>query len=154
MARLLIEAGVRNAVGMSYNVLSHTADLFMSSFYEKLLGHGASAVDAASQARSALCNSPLRSTNYGTQLRLEDYIIPIIHCSESATSELLESDLDGSLQPPPILAKNSSDHVLQGREDDILRLENWLAPPMPLKILLKGSPGIGKTALLKHLATW
>ena len=154
VARLLIEAGVRNAVGMSYNVLSHTADLFMSSFYEKLLGHGASAVDAASQARSALCNSPLRSTNYGTQLRLEDYIIPIIHCSESATSELLESDLDGSLQPPPILAKNSSDHVLQGREDDILRLENWLAPPMPLKILLKGSPGIGKTALLKHLATW
>ena len=126
----------------------------MSSFYESLLGHGASAVGAASQARSALCSSPLRNTNYGIQLRLEDYIIPIIHCSESATSEILESDLNRSLQPPPIVANNSSVHVLQGREDDILGLENWLAPPMPLKILLKGSPGIGKTALLKHLATW
>ena len=154
VARMLIEAGVRNAVGMSYNVLSHTAELFMSSFYESLLGHSASAVGAASQARSALCNSPLRSTNYGTQLRLEDYIIPIIHCSESTISHFSESDLDISPQRPSILANIPPDFVLQGREDDILRLENWLAPPMPLKILLKGSPGIGKTALLKHLAAW
>lgn len=153
MARALIEAGVEVAIGMSYNVLSHTADLFMESFYNSFLQHS-SAFAAMTVARQTLINSPFRFTNFGTQLHLEDHVVPIFHCNSELLEEFGDFDLENKVQSPLVASLLPKTPVLLGREETILRLEYWLAPPKPLNVLMKGMPGIGKTALLKHLVHW
>lgn len=155
LAHVLTDAGVKTTIGMSFEVLSLSAELFMKAFYEVLLTHDGHALDAVSRARAALLGMPKRETRYGVQIDLYDHIIPIVHSSQASLSEFLQE------QPPhPTLPELSmplrslQEAPLYGRESTILELENLLAQNPPFKVFVRGGPGVGKTALMRHASQW
>lgn len=155
LAHVLTEAGVKTTIGMSFEVLSLSAELFMKAFYEVLLTHNGHALDAVSRARAALLRMPKRKTRYGVQIDLYDHIIPIVHSGEASLSEFLQQPTPSYPSPELSIPLQSLQEVpLYGRESTILELENVLAQNPPFKVFVRGSPGIGKTALLRHACQW
>ncbi len=129
MARMLIEAGVKTAIGMAFNVLSQTADIFMNNFYRTFLGQGRSTLNAFYQARLALKSSSLRTTIFGTQLLLKDHIIPVLHCSKASLDDMCKvTVIELSLSFNSFT--DSQYEIFCGRESEILQLEKWLAPSL------------------------
>ena len=139
---------------MSFDVLSHSAELFMKSFYQTFLADGPSALISVEQGRLALSRSPMRNTDYGVKIYLEDQIIPVLHCSKEASEEFCNSKSIAPFKLASCEAEDTQTEIFTGRENSILQLENWLTPPSPLKLLLKGMPGVGKSALMRHVADW
>jgi hypothetical protein len=155
LAHLLTEAGVKTTIGMSFEVLSLSAELFMKAFYEVLLTHNGHVLDAASRARASLLRMPKRKTRYGVQIDLYDHIIPIVHSGEASVSEFLQQCAPLYSSPNlPIPLQSLQEVPLHGREPTILELENLLTQNPPLKVFVHGSPGIGKTALIRHASQW
>lgn len=155
MARVLVESGVRVAIGMSFDVLASTAEKFMAAFYKFYLTRQASAIQAVSYARRALRQSPDKSTRFDTTIRVDDFTIPIIHCQGSLVSKMIgnESASDNDSFDSSTL---SSSYAFAGREGDVLRLESFLTLPSrnKLHVCLLGEPGVGKTVMLQQSVDW
>ena len=88
IASLLVRTGISIAVGMSFNILSLSADQFMREFYNQYLGQRISPIAAVSTARGELRRNSNRMSKYHTKVSLEDHLVPIIHCRESETTNL------------------------------------------------------------------
>jgi tetratricopeptide (TPR) repeat protein len=152
IARLLVKLGIQVAIGMSYNVLSLTAERFMSAFYNYFLRANISAIQSVYLARKALRKFPERKTKFDTKINLDDHFIPVTHCIELEKASLEHLRLDEiniAIEFSPV-----QDTALVGRETDILQLETFLTQQRNVKIHIKGPPGVGKTALLNHASTW
>ena len=158
IASLLVRSGIKVAIGMSFNVLSLSADQFMRDFYNAFLGQSASAVEAVSFARDRMRQDKGRMSKYHTQIEIEDHLVPILHCQESELQEFIQcfpKPADGSQKET--LSENIAsipkmDFI--GREGDLLRLE-WMLSQFPkVTIHVQGAPGIGKTRLLREAADW
>lgn len=155
LAHVLTDAGVKTTIGMSFEVLSLSAELFMRSFYENLLSHDGHALDAASRARAALLGMPRRMTMYGVKIDLYDHMIPVLHCTEASLATFLQQPTSSYLTPELSIPPQTLQELpLHGRETAIFELENLLAQNPPFKVFLSGTPGIGKTALMRHACQW
>ena len=153
IASLLVQKGVKNAIGMSFNVLSLSADQFMKDFYKTFLGQDATPMEAVTYARGQLRQYSARKTKFNTQVDLEDHLVPQIHCQESEIPDTYVAQPVRTSEQPRAESYNLSSGLI-GREGDILRLEWLLSHFENTRIHLQGSPGVGKTSLLREAAAW
>lgn len=153
IARLLVQTGIKFAIGMSFNVLSLSADRFMRDFYNHFFAYAVSPIEAVSYARGQLRRNTERMSKYHTKVNIEDHLVPIIHCQESELS-------DFHRQLPAQMSSDEPDDVptmpsnLIGREGDILRLEWMLTQFGKSRVHIQGHPGSGKTSLLEEAIAW
>ena len=152
-ASLLVRTGISIAVGMSFNVFSLSADLFMRDFYNQYLGQRISPIVAVSRARRELRRNSTRMSKYHTKVSLEDHLVPIIHCQESEIKDLRQA-APVCLNAASPISGQSAALELVGREGDLLRLEWLLTQVEGSRIHLQGPPGVGKSRLLQQASTW
>lgn len=153
VASLLVRTGISIAIGMSFNVFSLSADQFMRDFYNQYLGQKISPIVAVSRARRELRRNSTRMSRYHTKVSLEDHLVPIIHCQESEI-EYLRQAAPVSLNAESPIRGSPAALELVGREGDLLRLEWLLTQVRGSRVHLQGSPGVGKSKLLREASAW
>jgi tRNA A37 threonylcarbamoyladenosine biosynthesis protein TsaE len=162
LALELLRCGISTAIAMSYKVLLRAADIFMRHFYESLLVKGNDMLTSAWQARCALRENRSRQSLFGLNVDVDDSIVPVFYTRhalvENATSNL-GLDLGGLPKIPPSQwnsgqsSNGIGDTTLVGRDLDTLELESRLIHKGGF-IILYGTIGIGKTALLDDMVSW
>ncbi|MCG2750184.1 MAG: CHAT domain-containing protein [Desulfobulbaceae bacterium] len=159
VAAKLLEEGVGSVVAMSHTVLVETAHRFVERFYQAL-AEGKRVGDAMLAGQVALFGDPFRFKIMGAgDLKLQDWFVPVLYqeaddpqlftvkVGEAAarlTAKRRELKL-GRLPKPPA-------HSFVGRSRRLLRLERLLAQEN--FAVIRGSGGMGKTALAIELARW
>lgn len=153
IASLLVHTGIQAAVGMSFNVLSLSADQFMREFYKYFLGQRTSPISAVSYARQELRNNSTRMSKYHTKVTMEDHLVPIMHCQKSEVRDFQQAASIPSMTSA-VVGNYPTTSELFGREGDLLRLEWLLTETEGNHVHLQGSPGLGKTKLLQEATSW
>ena len=161
MAKRFIEQGVRFAVGMSFNILSSTAEIFVTVLYDSFLRQGKPFPLSVATARQALRSLPQRRTKYGTQVLVHDFISPLLFSKHSEAPIIPATELkglaekrEGSMTELLFNAIGQEpQQKLFGRDGDMLRLENLLLGRSNA-VTIHGPGGIGKTYFLHHLSSW
>jgi hypothetical protein len=158
----LLRCGISAVIAMSYKVLLRAADIFMRNFYESLLVKGNDMLTSASQARRALRENRSRQSLFGLNVDVDDSIVPVFYTKHALSQNAsLNLGLDLSHLPkiPPSRWNNvqSSNDIggapLVGRDLDILELESTLINKAGF-VILYGTIGMGKTALLDNIVSW
>lgn len=164
LARVFIEEGISNVAAMQADVMSGSATSFSANFYRGFLQRGLSFSEAVHASREELRKDGIRSARFGLEVALEDWMVPVTYlCGadarimppEMTPSEDFKvpasilpsffSSLAGFTTTPPAASID-----LIGRGRDALNIEKDL---IESKILIvTGQAGVGKTALLRHLA--
>lgn len=144
----ILQAGVDECVAMTFNVVSRAVEIFMSVFYDAVLTKGLALDAAAAWARQALRLKPDRTSRYAASVPVYDYMIPICY-THTFPRDSGAYNFTGSLR----FARRPPFHDVVGREDDILSIETRLLSSEK-GLWLCGRPGVGKTALLRHLSAW
>jgi hypothetical protein len=157
----LLRWGVSTVIGMSYELLTRAADIFMRQFYESLLVKGNDILISTWEARRALRKEQSRQAQFGLNVDVDDGIVPVFYTQRARVQPSSDRGLDlGDL--PKIRpaewksAKESSDiesTTIVGREFDALLLENDLIAHKGF-LHLYGHIGVGKTALLNDAISW
>jgi tetratricopeptide (TPR) repeat protein len=159
VAAKLLEEGVGSVVAMSHAVLVETARRFVEPFY-RTLAEGKRVGDAMLAGQAALFDDSYRFKIMGAgDLELRDWFVPVLF-QEADDPQLFtvrpgeaaarlgrqrrELQL-GKLPPPP-------PHTFVGRSRALLHLERLLAQEQ--WVVIRGSGGMGKTALAIELARW
>jgi tetratricopeptide (TPR) repeat protein len=159
VAAKLLEEGVGSVVAMSHSVLVETARRFAEPFYRSL-AEGQRVGDAMLAGQAALYGDPYRFKIMGAgKLDLQDWFVPVLY-QEKDDPQLLtvkpgeaaarlaakrrELQL-GRLPEPPA-------HSFVGRSRMLLQLERLLE--LENYAVIRGSGGMGKTALATELARW
>ena len=154
LAQLLVDSGLHIAIDMQFNILSHSAETFVRTFYRELLLHGTPILEAVVIARRELRSNRLRATKFGHDGCLQDYMVPTVHVCTDIFPVLLKglrstSSQDRSIGPEK---KHSTKTApLIGREGNVLLLETIMAGLDRACINLIGQAGIGKTAFLSDV---
>jgi tetratricopeptide (TPR) repeat protein len=159
VAARLLEEGVGAVVAMSHTVLVETARRFVEPFYRSL-AEGVRVGDAMLAGQRALYDDAYRFDIMGAgKLHLRDWFVPVLF-QEAADAQLFTVRVGeaaarlarerrklqlGRLPAPP-------DHTFVGRSRMLLHLERLLAQE-PYAVI-RGSGGMGKTALATELARW
>ncbi|RZM81817.1 tetratricopeptide repeat protein [Leptolyngbya iicbica] len=159
VAARLLEEGVGSVVAMSHSVLVETARRFVEPFY-RTLAEGKRVGDAMLAGQEELYGDPERGKIMGAgNLELQDWFVPVLYQDE-ADSQLFTVTVGeaaarlarerrqiqlGQLPPEP-------EHHFVGRSRQLLRLERLLQQE-PYAVI-RGSGGLGKTALAVELARW
>ena len=159
VAAKLLEEGVGSVVAMSHSVLVETARRFVETFYETL-ANGQRVGDAMLAGQAALFDDPYRFQIMGAgDLELRDWFVPVLF-QEADDPQLFTVKPGeaaarlgrqrralqlGKLPPPP-------PHTFVGRSRALLHLERLLAQEQ--WVVIRGSGGMGKTALAIELARW
>ncbi|MEM9945664.1 MAG: tetratricopeptide repeat protein, partial [Cyanobacteria bacterium P01_D01_bin.36] len=159
VAAKLLEEGVASVVAMSHSVLVETARRFVEPFYTAL-ARGKRVGDAMLAGQAALYGDTYRFKKMGAgDLRLQDWFVPVLYQEkddpqlfsvlpgESAArlaQERREKQF-GRLPEPP-------EHGFIGRSRMLLRLERLLEQER--YAVVRGSGGMGKTALAVELVRW
>ncbi|MCG8365369.1 MAG: tetratricopeptide repeat protein, partial [Pseudanabaenales cyanobacterium] len=159
VAAKLLEEGVGSVVAMSHSVLVETARRFVESFYRSLAA-GKRVGDSMLAGQGALYGDTYRFKIMGAgNLELQDWFVPILY-QEKDDPQLFTVTVGeaaarlagrrrqlqlGQLPPPP-------DHAFVGRSRMLLHLERLLEQE-PYAVI-RGSGGLGKTALTVELARW
>jgi tetratricopeptide (TPR) repeat protein len=159
VAAKLLEEGVGSVVAMSHSVLVETARRFVEPFY-KNLAEGKRVGDAMLAGQVALYEDPYRFKVMGAgNLELQDWFVPVLYQDEddpqlftvqpgeaAAHLEAKRQELQlGKLPQPP-------EHTFVGRSRMLLHLERLLEREK--YAVIRGSGGMGKTALATELARW
>jgi tetratricopeptide (TPR) repeat protein len=159
VAARLLEQGIGSVVAMSHSVLVETARRFVESFY-RTLAAGQRVGDAMLAGQVALYDDPYRFKIMGAgNLELQDWFVPVLYQDEAdpqlftvtvgeAAARLAKTRREkqlGKLPAPP-------DHHFVGRSRQLLHLERLLQQE-PYAVI-RGSGGLGKTALATELARW
>ncbi|MBW4484348.1 MAG: tetratricopeptide repeat protein [Tildeniella torsiva UHER 1998/13D] len=159
VAARLLEEGVGSVVAMSHSVLVETARRFVEPFY-RTLAEGKRVGDAMLAGQAALYGDPYRFKIMGAgNLELQDWFVPVLYQDEAdpqlftvtvgeAAARLARERRHtqlGQLPPEP-------EHHFVGRSRQLLHLERLLQQE-PYAVI-RGSGGLGKTALTTELARW
>jgi tetratricopeptide (TPR) repeat protein len=159
VAAKLLEEGVGSVVAMSHSVLVETAKRFVQAFYQGL-AQGQRVGDAMLAGQAALYGDAYRFKIMGAgELRLQDWFVPVLY-QEKDDPQLFTVQVGeaaarlatqrrqrrlGNLPEPP-------EHHFVGRSRTLLHLERLLEQE-PYAVI-RGSGGMGKTALAVELARW
>jgi hypothetical protein len=150
IANNFAKAGVNNVLAMSYQASESVTNVFLQSFYMDFLVEGRSFTDSAMLARRTLRLQPLRQARFQRRSPLCDWFIPVVYTSSPDLAlvrpEVAQASVASDESPSQI-----EEHAPRGREFDLLRLEKNLIPNEIL--YLSGPPGIGKTTLLRYVAS-
>ncbi|MFZ4664550.1 MAG: tetratricopeptide repeat protein, partial [Caldilineaceae bacterium] len=159
VAAKLLEEGVGSVVAMSHTVLVETAKRFVEPFY-RALAAGQRVGDAMLAAQAALYGDPYRGKIMGAgALHLQDWFVPVLF------QEALDPQLFG-LRPGQAAGRLTSQertrqlgrlpappaHSFVGRSRELLHLERLLHQ-QPYAVI-RGSGGLGKSALAVELVRW
>ncbi|MCB0294462.1 MAG: tetratricopeptide repeat protein, partial [Calditrichaeota bacterium] len=159
VAAKLLEEGASSVVAMSHSVLVETARRFVEPFYQAL-AEGRRVGDAMLAGQAALFGDSFRFKIMGAgDLRLQDWFVPVLF-QEAGDPQLFTVRLGddaarlgkqrrelqlGKLPAPP-------PHGFVGRSRMLLRLERLLVQER--YAVIRGSGGMGKTALAAELTRW
>ena len=159
VAAKLLEEGVGSVVAMSHTVLVETARRFVEPFY-RALAQGKRVGDAMLAGQVALYGDADRGKIMGAgRLALQDWFVPVLY-QEKADPQLFTRSVGedaarltakrrqvqfGRLPEPP-------EHSFVGRSRMLLHLERLLLQE-PYAVI-RGSGGLGKTALAVELVRW
>ena len=159
VAAKLLEEGVGSVVAMSHTVLVETARRFVDAFYRKL-AEGGRVGDAMLAGQEELYGDPFRFKKMGAgDLNLQDWFVPVlfqekddpqlfnVKVGEAAVRlgrERRKVRLGRLPEPPP--------HSFVGRSRMLLHLERLLTQER--YVVVRGSGGMGKTAIAVELARW
>ncbi|MBE7381029.1 MAG: tetratricopeptide repeat protein [Leptolyngbya sp. SIO1E4] len=159
VAAKLLEEGVGSVVAMSHTVLVETARRFVEPFY-RTLAEGKRVGDAMLAGQTSLYDDSYRAKVMGAgALHLQDWFVPVLYQDEAdpqlftvtvgeAAARLAGQRRErqlGHLPAPP-------EHAFVGRSRTLLHLERLLAQEN--YAVIRGSGGMGKTALATELARW
>nr|WP_242024762.1 CHAT domain-containing protein [Leptolyngbya sp. FACHB-60] len=159
VAARLLEEGVGSVVAMSHSVLVETARRFVEPLY-RTLAEGKRVGDAMLAGQAALYGDPYRFKIMGAgNLELQDWFVPVLYQDEAdpqlftvtvgeAAARLARERRQvqlGQLPPEP-------EHHFVGRSRQLLHLERLLQQEQ--YAVIRGSGGLGKTALTTELARW
>lgn len=159
VAARLLEEGVGSVVAMSHSVLVETARRFIAAFYQAL-AKGGRVGDAMLAAQAALFSDCFRGRKMGAgDLELQDWFVPVLYqdrddpqlfsCRPGEAEQRLAQkgrQLQlGRMPEPP-------EHTFIGRSRILLRLERLLEQEQ--YAVIRGSGGMGKTALATELGRW
>jgi tetratricopeptide (TPR) repeat protein len=159
VAAKLLEEGVGSVVAMSHSVLVETARRFVEPFYRSLAA-GQRVGDAMLAGQAALYDEPYRFKVMGAgNLELQDWFVPVLYQDEDdpqlftvrpgeAAARLAAQRRTlqlGKLPEPP-------EHTFVGRSRMLLYLERLLE--VEDYAVIRGSGGMGKTALAAELVRW
>ena len=159
VAAKLLEQGVSSVVAMSHSVLVETARRFVEPFYQALAA-GQRVGDAMLAGQIALYDDPYRFKIMGAgKLDLMDWFVPVLYQDEAdpqlftvkagetaARLAAKRNELKLGLLPEP------PEHSFVGRSRMLLHLERLLE--LKNYAVIRGSGGMGKTALAVELARW
>ena len=159
VAAKLLEEGVGSVVAMSHSVLVETARRFVEPFYISL-AQGQRVGDAMLAGQIALYDDPYRFKIMGAgKLDLRDWFVPVLYQDEAdpqlftvkagETAALLaakRNELKLGLLP------EAPEHSFVGRSRMLLHLERLLE--LTNYAVIRGSGGMGKTALAAELTRW
>ncbi|MCB8982110.1 MAG: tetratricopeptide repeat protein [Ardenticatenaceae bacterium] len=159
VAAKLLEEGVGSVVAMSHSVLVNTASRFVAAFYRSL-AEGRRVGDGMLAGQISLYDDQNRGKRMGAgYLRLQDWFVPVLY-QDAADPQLFTVQAGeaarrlagqrrqlalGKLPEPPA-------HGFVGRSRTLLQLERLLTQ-VPY-VVIRGSGGLGKTALAIELARW
>ncbi|MEM9116635.1 MAG: tetratricopeptide repeat protein [Cyanobacteria bacterium P01_F01_bin.56] len=159
VAARLLEEGIGSVVAMSHSVLVETARRFVEPFY-RTLAEGKRVGDAMLAGQEALYSDPYRFKIMGAgNLELQDWFVPVLY-QDAADPQLFTVTVGeaaarlarerrqtqlGLLPPEP-------EHHFVGRSRQLLHLERLLLQQQ--YAVIRGSGGLGKTALATELARW
>ncbi|MEM9219763.1 MAG: tetratricopeptide repeat protein [Cyanobacteria bacterium P01_F01_bin.150] len=159
VAAKLLEEGVGSVVAMSHTVLVETARRFVEAFYQAL-AQGKRVGDAMLAGQAKLYGDSYRFKIMGAgDLNLQDWFVPVLYQDKAdpqlftrtvgvRAGELAEKRRGvqlGDLPEPP-------DHAFVGRSRMLLGVERLLEQES--YGVIRGSGGMGKTALATELARW
>ncbi|CAK8710714.1 CHAT domain-containing protein [Candidatus Electrothrix gigas] len=159
VAAKLLEEGVGSVVAMSHTVLVETARRFVAAFYQAL-AQGERVGDAMLAAQVALFSDRFRGKKMGAgNLELQDWFVPVLYQDRDdpqlfscrpGEAEILRLQQGrqlqlGNMPAPP-------DHSFIGRSRKLLKLERLLEQEQ--YAVIRGSGGMGKTALASELGRW
>lgn len=159
VAAALLREGVGSVVAMSHAVLVETARRFVEPFY-RALAEGTRVGDAMLAGQIGLFDDSFRGKKIGVgDLKLKDWFIPVLYqeredpqlftvtvgeAADRLAANRRQAQL-GQLPPEP-------EHHFVGRSRQLLHLERLLQRS-PYAVI-RGSGGLGKTALATELARW
>ncbi|MBE9113978.1 tetratricopeptide repeat protein, partial [Nodosilinea sp. LEGE 07298] len=159
VAARLLEEGVGSVVAMSHAVLVETARRFVEKFYTTL-AEGKRVGDAMLAGQTELYGNPHRFKVMGAgDLELQDWFVPVLYqdaadpqlftvTAGEAAARLARSRRQVQLGQLP----EEPEHQFVGRSRQLLHLERLLGQE-PYAVV-RGSGGLGKTALTVELARW
>jgi hypothetical protein len=158
LAAHLMLAGMQLVLAMGYSVTVSAAALLMERLYQELFA-GCEPAQATTLARRTLFNQKGRRAKFNQRIDLEDWVLPVLYENQPTrlrTRELTPEESGAyyarkarRYQPAPLT------YGFLGRDLDILRIERQLLGEGGRNLLLvQGMGGAGKTALLRHLASW
>ncbi|MEO1393287.1 MAG: tetratricopeptide repeat protein [Cyanobacteria bacterium J06634_5] len=158
VAAKLLEEGVASVVAMSHSVLVETARRFVEPFY-RALASGKRVGDAMLAGQVALYDDAYRFKIMGAgELRLQDWFVPVLY-QEKADPQLFDvrpgeaaARLAEERRTVQFGALPAAKHGFVGRSRMLLHLERLLGQER--YAVIRGSGGMGKTALAVELARW
>ncbi len=159
VAAKLLEQGIGSVVAMSHSVLVATAHRFVAAFYQGL-AEGKRVGDAMLAGQAALYGDRFRGKVMGAgELEMQDWFVPVLFQDRDdpqlitsrpgeAAARLGKEQRQlqlGKLPEPP-------EHSFVGRSRMLLFLERLLEQES--YAVIRGSGGMGKTALATELGRW
>ncbi|XCN74711.1 MAG: tetratricopeptide repeat protein [Candidatus Electrothrix aestuarii] len=159
VAARLLEEGVGSVIAMSHTVLVETARRFVTAFYQAL-AQGGRVGDAMLSAQAALFADPFRGKKMGAgDLELQDWFVPVLYQDRDdpqlfnlrpgeAEQRLAQQGRKHQLGNMP----DEPEHSFIGRSRMLLHVERLLAEQQ--YAVIRGSGGLGKTALATELGRW
>ena len=158
VAAQLVAAGTGSVVAMSHSVLVETARRFVGAFYPAL-ARGERIGTAMVEAQVALASDPDRSPPGLPRWEMRDWFVPVLFqepggdvrllpeagLPDAADTELVRRTARGRTPGAPA-------HGFVGRDRELLALSRVLHRQRV--VLLRGTGGLGKTALAAECARW
>jgi hypothetical protein len=154
----LMLAGVQQALAMGYSLNVRAAQLLMSTLYEVLFQSYDLSV-AVRQARIELYNDKKRTALLEEEIDLEDWVLPVVyqnHAIKLSIRNFTPEERNAYYERKAEEQNYTYDaprYGFVGRDRDILQIEKRLLTRRKI-LLIRGISSVGKTTLLKHLATW
>ena len=159
VAARLLEEGVGSVVAMSHSVLVETTRRFVESFY-RTLAAGKRVGDAMLTGQIVLYDDSYRGKKIGAgNLELQDWFVPVLYQDE-ADPQLITLTLGRDAARLDRVRRQKAfgqlpeeaDHKFVGRSRQLLHLERLLHQE-PYAVI-RGSGGLGKTAMATEIARW
>ncbi|KAF3906108.1 hypothetical protein ABW21_db0209389 [Orbilia brochopaga] len=160
LAAVLVQNGIKCAIGMSFKLLVSSASTLVPLLYEQLLQNRGAVTLAVHNTRRALVRDTKRKGTLGTVVSLPDAILPVLYQRVDQSEISLWPNLFPVSDTPELARAATFPSTLRGeasaiigRDLDLLRIENALTAESHV-IELVGVPGSGRTSFLQFASSW